>query len=109
MHIDSNAPAYFIHNENLRDRFNEVEVDAFMKILGVEPNRDWKDTSRFQWRTPIRDYEDENQKFDPYFHLSGEIEREHAEKILFKEHRRGAELTFDLPEGKNPIRRHFNF
>lgn len=109
MYRTPDAPSYFIHNENLREKFNEVEVGAFMKILGVEPNRDWKDTSRFQWRMPIRSYEDEHQKFDPYFHMVSEMEREHAEKIMYRDFRKGAELTFDLPEGKNPIRRPYRY
>ena len=28
---------YFQHGENLRNRFNEVELDSFMKLLNVKP------------------------------------------------------------------------
>jgi hypothetical protein len=29
---------YFDHHEKLRDRFNEVELDSFMKLLNIKPN-----------------------------------------------------------------------
>jgi len=29
--------SYFMHNESLKDKFNEVEVDSFMKLLNVKP------------------------------------------------------------------------
>ena len=32
---------YFKHNEKLRERFNEVEIDGFMKLLNMRPKRQW--------------------------------------------------------------------
>mmetsp|Transcript_7241 Transcript_7241/g.6355 ORF Transcript_7241/g.6355 Transcript_7241/m.6355 type:complete len:214 (+) Transcript_7241:1560-2201(+) len=29
---------YFLHGEQLKDRFNEVELDAFMKLLNIRPS-----------------------------------------------------------------------
>lgn len=28
---------YFVHNETLKKKFNEVEIDSFMKILNIKP------------------------------------------------------------------------
>ena len=30
---------YFMHGENLRNKFNEVELDAFMRLLNVKPHK----------------------------------------------------------------------
>lgn len=30
---------YFKHGENLRNKFNEVELDSFMKLLNVKPHK----------------------------------------------------------------------
>lgn len=32
---------YFMHGENLRNKFNEIELDSFMKLLNVKPHRQW--------------------------------------------------------------------
>jgi TATA-binding protein-associated factor Taf7 len=32
---------YFKRNENLHTKFNEVELDGFMKILDIKPYRQW--------------------------------------------------------------------
>lgn len=32
---------YFLHGENLRNKFNEVELDSFMKLLNVKPFKQW--------------------------------------------------------------------
>lgn len=32
---------YFMHNESLRSKFNEVELDSFMKLLNVKPKEQW--------------------------------------------------------------------
>lgn len=32
---------YFMHGENLRNKFNEVELDSFMKLLNVKPHKQW--------------------------------------------------------------------
>ena len=32
---------YFMHNETLRSKFNEVELDSFMRLLNVKPKEQW--------------------------------------------------------------------
>ena len=32
---------YFMHNENLKKKYNEVEIDSFMKILNIKPITQW--------------------------------------------------------------------
>lgn len=33
--------SYFIHGENLRNKFNDIELEAFMKLLNVKPHKQW--------------------------------------------------------------------
>lgn len=37
---------------------------------------------------------------DPHFHLLGEVERKHAEKMMVEEFRRGSEVKFVVSEKK---------
>lgn len=30
---------YFMHGENLKNKFNEIELDSFMKLLNVKPHK----------------------------------------------------------------------
>lgn len=32
---------YFLHNEKLRSKYNEIEVDSFMKLLNINPHVQW--------------------------------------------------------------------
>jgi hypothetical protein len=32
---------YFVRGENLRNKFNEIELDSFMKLLNVKPFKQW--------------------------------------------------------------------
>ena len=32
---------YFQRGENLRNKFNEIELDSFMKLLNVKPHKQW--------------------------------------------------------------------
>lgn len=32
---------YFKHGENLKNKFNELELDSFMKLLNVKPHNQW--------------------------------------------------------------------
>lgn len=64
---------YFLKGESVRSRFNEHEVDAFMKVIGMKPFTDWKDDTLTHMWAGEHDYEDEHQETDPYFHIFGEI------------------------------------
>lgn len=34
---------YFAHNDKLNKKFNEVELDSFMKLLNINPTHQWQD------------------------------------------------------------------
>lgn len=71
---------YFMHNEKLKDRFNEVELDGFMKMLNIKPYTQWQDDTVHHYKAGLHNYEDEAQMTDPYFHLLAEVERNHLER-----------------------------
>jgi len=97
---------YFMHGEKLKNKFNEVELDSFMKLLNVKPHRQWEDNSVHHYKLGAHRYEDDSQHLDPHFHLLGEVERKHAEKIMVQDFRRGAEVRFQVGD-KKPA--HFNY
>lgn len=97
---------YFLHNETLRKKYNEVELDSFMKLLNVKPYRQWQDETVHHHKLGVRNYEDDSQQLDPHFHLHAEIERKYAERSMVEEFRRGAEVKFSISE-KRPA--HYNY
>ena len=76
----SQTDRYFLHNEKLREKYNEVEIDSFMKLLNVNPHVQWEDESSHHFKVGTHTYEDESQNLDPYFHLIAEVERKHMER-----------------------------
>ena len=69
-----------MHNEKLRGKFNEVELDSFMKLLNVKPLEQWEDDTTHHYKVGTHTYEDDSQHLDPYFHLLAEVERKHMER-----------------------------
>jgi len=69
---------YFLHNETMRNKFNEVEIDSFMKLLNINPKVQWEDETVHMFKVGTKTYEDEAQETDPYFYLLAEVERKHA-------------------------------
>jgi cobalamin biosynthesis protein CobT len=51
---------YFQRGENLRNKFNEVELDSFMKLLNVKPHKQWQDTSVHHYKLGVHTYEDDS-------------------------------------------------
>lgn len=98
---------YFLGGKKLREEFSEVEIGAFMKLLGVKPFRQWQDTSTYHYKLGVHAYEDEGQELDPSFHVLSEIERREAEKTETRKFRAGQEVKFTL--GKEPIRPNYRF
>lgn len=98
--------SYFYRGENLRNKFNEVELDSFMKLLNVKPFKQWQDTSVHHYKLGTHTYEDDSQHLDPNFHLLGEVERKYAERIAVEEFRKGSEVKFEISE-KKPA--HYNY
>lgn len=85
---------YFERNEKLHQRFNEVELDSFMKLLNVNPTPQWQDRALYHYKLGIHRYEDDNQEHDSDFHLLGEVEREHNERYEVEKFRKGSEVKF---------------
>ena len=102
---------YFMHDETMRESFNEVELDSFMKLLNVKPVPQWEETSTHHYKVGTHAYEDEAQELDPYFHLLAEVERKHAERHQAFEWRKGSEIKFVLDPRKTPVygsKQHYN-
>jgi hypothetical protein len=97
---------YFQHGENLRGKFNEIELDSFMKLLNVKPHKQWQDESVHHYKLGVHTYEDDSQHLDPAYHLLGEVERQHADRIVVEDFRKGTEIKFSISE-KRPA--HFNY
>jgi len=74
----------FARNETMRKKFNEVEVESFMKLLNIKPHPDWRDPVRSQEATVDYRYEHSIQQLDPYFYMQGEVQRQHFTKDLVK-------------------------
>jgi hypothetical protein len=53
-------------------------------------------------------YEDPSQEMDPYFHLLGEVERQHMDKIMTEKFRSGSAVRFEFGD-KRPVRHNFKF
>jgi len=45
---------------------------------------------------------------DPAFHILGEVERKHAEKIFYEEFRKGTEVKFEIGD-KRPVHLKYRF
>jgi hypothetical protein len=93
---------FFLHNEKLRGKFNEVELDSFMKLLNVKPLEQWQDDTTHHYKVGAHTYEDDSQHLDPYFHLIAEVERKHMERQQAMDFRRGSEIKFVLDPKKKP-------
>jgi hypothetical protein len=94
---------YFRHGEKLRDRFNEVELDGFMKLLNIKPFVQWQDDTTHHYKAGIKGYEDEAQMTDPYFHLLAEVERQHLERNEAMRFRKGQEIKLIPDPRKAPV------
>jgi hypothetical protein len=74
-----------------------------MKLLNVNPTVQWYDTTTHHYKYGTKEYEDEAQELDPYFHLLGEVERKHLERIHASEFRRGTEVKLLIDPKKKPV------
>jgi hypothetical protein len=101
-HAPTVEDRYFLHNEKLRGKFNEVELDSFMKLLNVKPLEQWEDETTHHYKVGTHTYEDDSQHLDPYFHLIAEVERKHMERQQTMDFRRGTEVKFVLDPKKRP-------
>ena len=97
---------FFQRGENLRNKFNEIELDSFMRLLNVKPHKQWQDTTTHHYKLGAHTYEDDSQQLDPNFHILAEVERKYAEKIAVEEFRKGSEIKFEV-SNKRPA--HYNY
>ena len=104
----SGEDRFFRAGENLRGKYSEVEIESFMKLLGVKPRAQWQDTSTHHYKLGMHNYEDEAQETDKDFHLLSESERVHADRIKTKEWRSGSEIKL-VVDGREPLRPRYRF
>lgn len=96
---------YFDYAEQARERYNDEELDSFMKLLDVKPFKNWRDNTGFQDRLGLHPSNDFAYSIDPETKMVGEVEREMFEKIVFTEHRRGPVVRFRVGETKPIFKR----
>ena len=99
---------FFRAGESLRGKYSEVEIEQFMKLLGVKPRAQWQDTSTHHYKLGLHNYEDEAQEIDSDFHLLSESERKAADRIKTKEFRSGSEIKI-VVDGREPLRPKYRF
>lgn len=91
---------FFGRHEGIRDRYSDPELDGFMKLLNVKPHAMWQNTALYHHSMGIKAYEDVAQMVDPEYHLHNDVERDHYEAVMFKRHRKGAEVRFNVGDKK---------
>jgi hypothetical protein len=74
-----------------------------MKLLNIKPVTQWYDDTVHHYRMGAKVYEDDGQKVDPYFHLLGEVERKHLERMRSTEFRKGTEVKLLVDPKKKPV------
>lgn len=89
--------------QRLQDKHNNMEIDAFMKLLNIKPTPQWYDDTTHMYKVGAHVYEDEGQELDPYFHLLAEVERKHLERITAQTFRRGTEVKLNIDPKKQPV------
>lgn len=91
---------FFDVHEKLTDKFDEIELDTFMKFLNVKPFRNWEDKAGYHNRLGVRTPEDFSQRVDPEYHMLAEVEREEFERKIFSNHRMGSTVRFTVGNKK---------
>lgn len=91
---------FFNPEEKLRDKYDNVELDSFMKFLDVKPFYNWYDEHNWHSRLGFHPTEDFSQRVDPEHHMIADVERETFEKLIFKEHRSGSAVRFRVGKAK---------
>lgn len=99
---------YFDYAEGVREKFNDEEIDSFMKLLDIKPFKNWRDNTGFQDRLGLHPSNDFAHQIDPETKMVGEVERDIFEKIVFTEHRRGPTVRFSVGD-KKPVFRRTNY
>ena len=106
--VQEGEDRFFRAGESLRGKYSEVEIEQFMKLLGVKPRKQWQDKSTHHYKLGIHNYEDEAQELDGDFHLLSESERKHADRLKTQEWRRGSEVKL-VVDGRKPLSPNYRF
>jgi len=80
MRLSHEENRFMNHTETLRSKYNDVELDSFMKLLNIKPNVQWNENNTHHYKMGVHTYEDDSQQLDPYYHLIAEVERKHMER-----------------------------
>jgi len=91
------------HHETLRSKYNDVELDSFMKLLNIKPITQWNEDNTHHYKMGVHTYEDDSQQLDPYYHLIAEVERKHMLKQQVIKFRQGSEVKFNVDPRKKPV------
>jgi len=99
----SKEDRFFMHSDTLKGKYNEIELEQFMKLLSVKPVPQWQDDTTHHYKVGVHAYEDEAQHLDPYYHLLAEVERKHCERQQALDFRRGTEVKIVVDQRKMPV------
>jgi hypothetical protein len=99
---------FFRQDETLRSKYSEVEIDGFLKLLGIKARNQWEDISTHHYKLGVHHYEDEAQEIDVDFHLLSETERKEAARSKTKQWRSGSEVKM-VVDGREPILPRYRF
>lgn len=91
---------YFDQDEKIYEKYEDMELEGFMRLLNVQPFRNWQDKTRYQDRLGLVSPADLAQMVDPEQKMVGEVEREMFEKIIFAKHRDGTTVRFSVGDKK---------
>lgn len=93
--------ARFGATDKIFDKYEDAELDSFMKFLDVQPFLGWRDRAGYHSRLGLHSIEDFSQRVDPDYWMLSEVEREMFERRIFKEHRQGSTVRF-VVDGSKP-------
>ena len=93
---------YFMHNETIRGKYNEIEIGSFMKLLDINPHTQWEEDNTHHYKVGMHSFEDESQEVDPYYYLLAEVERKHLLRQQAYENRLGSEIKIMGDPKKKP-------
>jgi hypothetical protein len=91
---------YLDLDESVRDKYDNIELESFMKFLDLKPFFAWEDNAGYHNRLGLHTLEDWAQISDPEYYMLGEVERETFEKGIFRVHRSGSTVRQRHPAQK---------
>ena len=91
---------YLELDESVREKYDNIELESFMKFLDLKPFFAWEDRAGYHNRLGLHTLEDWAQISDPEYYILGEVEREAFEKNIFRKHRTGSTVRQRHPAQK---------